>query len=66
MRIVGLGDYDPRTIEIIGELKRLLAFHSIENVGAGELVTLFWSSEVFDPDQPDTQALPVLTGSAGQ
>jgi UDP-2-acetamido-2,6-beta-L-arabino-hexul-4-ose reductase len=28
--------------------------HSIENVGSGELVTLFWSSEVFDPSAPDT------------
>ncbi len=28
--------------------------HSIENVGTGELVTLFWASEVFDPEKPDT------------
>ena len=28
--------------------------HSIENVGSGELVTLFWASEVFDPERPDT------------
>ncbi|MBX7234912.1 MAG: NAD-dependent epimerase/dehydratase family protein [Caldilineales bacterium] len=28
--------------------------HSIENVGPGELVTLFWASEVFDPGRPDT------------
>ena len=28
--------------------------HSIENVGSGELVTLFWASQVFDPDQSDT------------
>ena len=28
--------------------------HSIENVGEGELVTLFWASEVFDPDHSDT------------
>jgi UDP-2-acetamido-2,6-beta-L-arabino-hexul-4-ose reductase len=34
--------------------------HSIENVGTGELVTLFWSSEVFDDEAPDTFALPVL------
>jgi UDP-2-acetamido-2,6-beta-L-arabino-hexul-4-ose reductase len=34
--------------------------HSIENAGAGELVTLFWSSELFDPQRPDTRALPVL------
>jgi UDP-2-acetamido-2,6-beta-L-arabino-hexul-4-ose reductase len=43
--------------------------HSITNVGAGELVTLFWSSEVFDPDRPDTYYLPVDEGAchvAGQ
>lgn len=28
--------------------------HSITNVGRGELVTLFWASEPFDPAQPDT------------
>lgn len=33
--------------------------HSITNVGAGELVTLFWSSEVFDRDRPDTYMLQV-------
>ena len=33
--------------------------HSITNVGAGEMVTLFWSSEIFDPDRPDTYYLPV-------
>ena len=34
--------------------------HSIENVGTGEMVTLFWASEIFDPDRPDTYFLPVL------
>lgn len=33
--------------------------HSITNVGDGEMVTLFWSSEVFNPDKPDTYFLPV-------
>jgi UDP-2-acetamido-2,6-beta-L-arabino-hexul-4-ose reductase len=28
--------------------------HSIENVGTGELITLFWASEIFDPERPDT------------
>ncbi len=45
--------------------------HSITNVGSKELVTLFWSSEVFDPDHPDTYFLPVepadpLEGMMGQ
>ena len=33
--------------------------HAIENVGAGQLVTLFWASEVFDPDRPDTYGMAV-------
>jgi UDP-2-acetamido-2,6-beta-L-arabino-hexul-4-ose reductase len=33
--------------------------HSIENTGSSVLVTLFWASEVFDPQRPDTFALPV-------
>ena len=34
--------------------------HSIENVGDGEMVVLFWSSQLLDHDNPDTFALPVL------
>ncbi len=33
--------------------------HSIENVGSGELVTLFWASEPFNPQQPDTYGMEV-------
>jgi UDP-2-acetamido-2,6-beta-L-arabino-hexul-4-ose reductase len=33
--------------------------HSITNVGSGEMVTLFWSSEMFNPNSPDTYYLPV-------
>ena len=28
--------------------------HNITNVGDSELVVLFWASEIFDPEQPDT------------
>lgn len=28
--------------------------HSITNVGSGDLVTLFWASEIFDSSRPDT------------
>ncbi|MBN2709966.1 MAG: NAD-dependent epimerase/dehydratase family protein [Calditrichaceae bacterium] len=28
--------------------------HHIKNVGQGELVTLFWASEIFNPELPDT------------
>lgn len=34
--------------------------HSIENVGTGTLVTLFWASEIFDPARPDTTYEEVL------
>ena len=33
--------------------------HAIENAGPGELVVLFWSSEPFDPQDPDTYAAEV-------
>lgn len=29
--------------------------HNITNVGDGDLLTLFWSHEIFDPGRPDTQ-----------
>ena len=34
--------------------------HSIENVGPGRLLTLFWTHDLFDPISPDTYADPVL------
>jgi UDP-2-acetamido-2,6-beta-L-arabino-hexul-4-ose reductase len=34
--------------------------HSIENVGEGELITVFWASEIFEQDRPDTYGMPVL------
>jgi UDP-2-acetamido-2,6-beta-L-arabino-hexul-4-ose reductase len=33
--------------------------HSIENLGPGELIVLFWASEIFDPARPDTHARSV-------
>jgi UDP-2-acetamido-2,6-beta-L-arabino-hexul-4-ose reductase len=33
--------------------------HSIENVGTGDLITLFWTNEVFNPERPDTMYLEV-------
>ena len=33
--------------------------HSITNIGTGEMVTLFWASEIFDPKAPDTHVLSV-------
>ncbi len=34
--------------------------HHIENVGDDELMTLFWANEIFDPDDADTWAEPVV------
>ncbi len=34
--------------------------HSIENVGATEMIVLFWASEIFDPTIPDTYFKNVL------
>lgn len=38
--------------------------HSIENVGADDLLTLFWAQEFFDPANPDTYADKVLPRAA--
>lgn len=34
--------------------------HSIENVGTGEMVVLFWADSIFDPANPDTYFANVL------
>ncbi len=34
--------------------------HDISNTGAGELVTLFWANEIFEPDRSDTFSEMVL------
>jgi UDP-2-acetamido-2,6-beta-L-arabino-hexul-4-ose reductase len=36
--------------------------HSIENVGASELVVLFWASEILDRDRTDTHFSEVMRG----
>lgn len=36
--------------------------HSITNIGKGNLVTLFWSNQIFDPNNTDTFAMNVLLG----
>ncbi|ROT33183.1 NAD-dependent epimerase/dehydratase family protein [Micromonospora sp. HM5-17] len=33
--------------------------HNITNTGTGELITVFWSNELFDPARPDTYPEPV-------
>ena len=34
--------------------------HEITNVGDTDLLTLFWSHEIFDPSHPDTYSEPVI------
>ena len=36
--------------------------HSIENVGRSEMIVLFWASEIFDQQRPDTYFLEVQRG----
>ncbi|WP_280551796.1 NAD-dependent epimerase/dehydratase family protein [Halomonas sp. 25-S5] len=38
--------------------------HSITNTGDEELLTMFWSHEIFDPENPDTYFEPVLNPDA--
>ena len=33
--------------------------HNIENLGNGDMVTVMWVNEVFDPSNPDTYFLKV-------
>lgn len=33
--------------------------HSIENIGEGEMITLFWANEIFESSRPDTYFVPV-------
>jgi UDP-2-acetamido-2,6-beta-L-arabino-hexul-4-ose reductase len=33
--------------------------HNITNTGSDDLVTLFWTHELFDPSNPDTYVDPV-------
>jgi UDP-2-acetamido-2,6-beta-L-arabino-hexul-4-ose reductase len=40
--------------------------HSIENVGDGEMVTVFWAFEAFDPQRPDTYFELVLRAEVDQ
>ena len=28
--------------------------HNIENMGSGDMVTIMWASDSFDPENPDT------------
>lgn len=64
IRLRHVGDTTVQEHRIRGEDYRVVEIppgytHSITNVGSGTMVTLFWASEVFDPDRPDTIFMPV-------
>lgn len=64
IRMRGVADRNMVEYRVSGQEYRVIDIppgftHSITNVGSDEMVTLFWSSEVFDPDHPDTYYLPV-------
>lgn len=40
--------------------------HNITNVGDQELMTMFWSHEIFAPENPDTYFLPVASDEESQ
>lgn len=53
------------SIEVSGEHPKVVDIppgwtHAIKNIGDSDLVTLFWASEIFDPNKPDTYAAEVL------
>ena len=64
IRMRSIEGHEVREYRVGGEEYRVVDIppghtHSITNVGAGEMITLFWASEVFDPDRPDTYFLEV-------
>jgi len=65
IRLRRLGSDDIVSYPVRGEEYRVVDIppgytHSIENTGNTDLVTLFWASEPFDPERPDTWYEPVL------
>jgi UDP-2-acetamido-2,6-beta-L-arabino-hexul-4-ose reductase len=65
VRLRRLGTRDVVEHEVSGDHLRVVVIppgcvHSIENRGEGDMLTLFWSDEVFDAERPDTYYEPVL------
>lgn len=56
---------DVVTFDVSGEAPTIVDMptmwaHSVSNTGSGDMVTLFWAADLFDPSRPDTYAEPVL------
>lgn len=65
IRLRRVGDVAVREFRVRGDSPEFISIpvmhtHSIENVGQGELLTLFWTNELFDADDADTYYEPVL------
>ena len=65
IRIRRLGTDDVKEFHVSGETPCFvdmptLHTHSITNTGDSELLTMFWSHEIFDPEKPDTYAEMVI------
>jgi UDP-2-acetamido-2,6-beta-L-arabino-hexul-4-ose reductase len=59
IRLRNLGTGEKAEYPVRGEEMKVIDIppgwtHSIQNVGASEMIVLFWASEVFDADRPDT------------
>jgi UDP-2-acetamido-2,6-beta-L-arabino-hexul-4-ose reductase len=64
IRMRAIGSESIEEYNVTGDLYQVVDIppgvtHSITNAGEREMVTLFWASEIFDPDRPDTWYLPV-------
>ena len=64
IRLRKIGSDDVYTFEVNGENPQAIDIptlhtHNISNVGDGPLLTLFWSAELFDPENPDTYYVEV-------
>lgn len=68
IRIRRLFDPEVHVFAVSGDAPRYIDIptfhtHEITNVGSGDLLTLFWSHEMFDPSNPDTYPEPVILES---
>jgi UDP-2-acetamido-2,6-beta-L-arabino-hexul-4-ose reductase len=59
IRIRRVGDSRVREFRVSGESPEFISIpalhtHQIENIGAEELLTMFWCNEIFQPADPDT------------
>jgi UDP-2-acetamido-2,6-beta-L-arabino-hexul-4-ose reductase len=59
IRIRRIGDEQVREFRVSGASPEFISIpalctHQIENIGSEELLTMFWSNEIFQASDPDT------------